>query len=64
MFFDSWPGLSRVIIVGVLAYAGLVAMLRISGKRLIEAEQISGALGAPPMRSASRLSSSASSWRR
>ena len=33
MFFDSWVDLGRVLVVGVLAYAALVAMLRISGNR-------------------------------
>ncbi|HUG61590.1 MAG TPA: YetF domain-containing protein, partial [Methylomirabilota bacterium] len=31
----GWTDLARVIIVGTLAYAGLVAMLRISGKRTL-----------------------------
>lgn len=35
MFFDSWPGLLRVLVVGVLAYATLVFLLRISGKRTL-----------------------------
>jgi uncharacterized membrane protein YcaP (DUF421 family) len=35
MFFDNAYGLLRVVVVGVLAYAGLVAMLRISGKRTL-----------------------------
>jgi uncharacterized membrane protein YcaP (DUF421 family) len=35
MFFDSWSGLARVVIVGVLAYLGLVVLLRISGKRTL-----------------------------
>jgi uncharacterized membrane protein YcaP (DUF421 family) len=35
MFFDSWPGLGRVALVGILAYAALVAMLRISGNRTL-----------------------------
>lgn len=35
MFFDSWHGLLRVVIVGVLAYAGVVAILRVSGKRTL-----------------------------
>ena len=35
MFFDSWEGLGRVVIVGVLAYIGLVLLLRISGKRTL-----------------------------
>ena len=32
MFFDSWSGLARVLIVGLFAYVALVALLRISGK--------------------------------
>lgn len=35
MFFDSWSGLARVLVVGVLAYAGLVLLLRASGKRTL-----------------------------
>lgn len=35
MFFHGWPGLGRVIIVGVLAYIGLIALLRLSGKRTL-----------------------------
>ncbi len=35
MFFDSWDGLLRVLVVGVLAYFGLVLLLRISGKRTL-----------------------------
>ena len=35
MFFDSWDGLARVAIVGVLAYLGLVLLLRVSGKRTL-----------------------------
>lgn len=35
MFFDSWTGLLRVMIVGVFAYAALIAFLRISGKRTL-----------------------------
>lgn len=35
MFFDSWAGLGRVLVVGTLAYVGLVAILRISGKRTL-----------------------------
>ena len=30
MFFDSWGGLVRVVVVGVLAYIGLVLLLRAS----------------------------------
>ena len=35
MFFDSWAGLGRVLLVGTLAYVALVAILRISGKRTL-----------------------------
>jgi uncharacterized membrane protein YcaP (DUF421 family) len=35
MFFDSWTGLLRVVVVGVLAYGALVAFLRVSGKRTL-----------------------------
>lgn len=33
MWFDTWTDLGRVLIVGPLAYAALVAVLRISGAR-------------------------------
>ncbi|MBD2750737.1 DUF421 domain-containing protein [Microvirga sp. BT688] len=35
MFFDSWTGLGRVLLVGTFAYMALVAILRISGKRTL-----------------------------
>src|SRR5918994_214814 len=35
MFFASWAGLARVVVVGTLAYAALVLFLRISGKRTL-----------------------------
>ena len=35
MFFDSWFGLLRVALVGTLAYAALMALLRASGKRTL-----------------------------
>lgn len=35
MFFNSWMGLLRVVIVGTLAYCGLVLVLRIPGKRTL-----------------------------
>ena len=35
MFFESWSGLGRVLVVGICAYAGLVLILRISGKRTL-----------------------------
>lgn len=35
MLFESWAGLGRVLLVGSLAYAVLVILLRISGKRTL-----------------------------
>ncbi len=35
MFFDSWAGVGRVLLVGTLAYVALVLVLRISGKRTL-----------------------------
>jgi uncharacterized membrane protein YcaP (DUF421 family) len=35
MLFESWAGLGRVLLVGTLAYVGLVFLLRISGKRTL-----------------------------
>ena len=35
MFFDSWFGIVRILIVGVLAYAALIIFLRVSGKRTL-----------------------------
>lgn len=35
MFFDSWSGLLRVVIVGIAAYGALIVMLRLSGKRTL-----------------------------
>ena len=35
MFFDSWAGLLRVLVVGTLAYAALVLLLRVTGKRTL-----------------------------
>lgn len=35
MLFQGWPGLARTVLVGVLAYIGLVAFLRLSGKRTL-----------------------------
>ena len=35
MFFNDWFSLGRVVVVGMLAYAGLVLLLRISGKRTL-----------------------------
>ena len=33
--FDSWSDLGRLLVVGPLAYAALVAVLRVSGKRTL-----------------------------
>ncbi|SCW82026.1 DUF421 domain-containing protein [Ancylobacter rudongensis] len=35
IFFQSWQGITRTLVVGVLAYAVLVAFLRIAGKRTL-----------------------------
>ncbi|MEF2552782.1 YetF domain-containing protein [Aurantimonas sp. A2-1-M11] len=35
MFFDSWHDLVRILIVGGLAYVGLVLLLRVTGKRTL-----------------------------
>ena len=35
MFFDSWSGMGRTLVVGVLAYAALMLILRVSGKRTL-----------------------------
>ena len=35
MFFDSWAGLGRVLVVGTAAYLALLVLLRISGKRTL-----------------------------
>lgn len=35
MFFDSWQGLMRVVLVGTCAYLSLVLLLRLSGKRTL-----------------------------
>ncbi|GGF76199.1 hypothetical protein GCM10011402_31190 [Paracoccus acridae] len=35
IFFDSWQGLLRVLVVGIAAYAALILMLRGSGKRTL-----------------------------
>ena len=35
MFFDNWMGISRIIVVGVLAYVALVLLLRVLGKRTL-----------------------------
>lgn len=35
MFFDSWGDLLRVAVIAVLAYGGLILVLRVSGKRTL-----------------------------
>lgn len=35
MFFQTWEGIVRTLLVGALAYVGLVAFIRISGKRTL-----------------------------
>lgn len=35
MFFNSWSSVLRVLLVGTAAYASLIAMLRLSGKRTL-----------------------------
>ena len=35
MVFDNWFGLLRAVVVGVVAYAGLILFLRASGKRTL-----------------------------
>lgn len=35
MLFDNWDDITRVLIVGILAYAAVVFLLRISGKRTL-----------------------------
>ena len=35
MFFDSWTGLLRVLVVGGCAYSALILFLRLSGKRTL-----------------------------
>ena len=35
MWFDSWPQMGRILLVGVAAYAFLVVVIRLSGKRTL-----------------------------
>jgi uncharacterized membrane protein YcaP (DUF421 family) len=35
MFFDDWAGLLRTVVIGVCAYAALLVLLRVSGKRTL-----------------------------
>ena len=34
-YFDDWTGVARVVVFSVLAYAALVAVLRVAGKRTL-----------------------------
>lgn len=34
-FFDDWTGIARIVVFGALAYAALVLVLRVSGKRTL-----------------------------
>lgn len=35
MFFENWNNIGRVILIGALAYVGLVVLLRVSGNRTL-----------------------------
>lgn len=35
MLFDGWDDLGRLVVVGTLTYAGLVVLLRVTGKRTL-----------------------------
>ena len=35
MWFDSWPAIARILLVGTAAYTVLVVILRVSGKRTL-----------------------------
>lgn len=35
MFFDGWDNIIRVLLIGILAYASLIIMLRLSGNRTL-----------------------------
>lgn len=35
MFFDGWADLGRIAVIGTLAYFGLVALIRVTGKRTL-----------------------------
>lgn len=35
IFFDDWSALARTAVIGVLAYAGLIVLLRLTGKRTL-----------------------------
>ena len=42
MLFDTWSGLVRIVVVGTAAYAALVFILRVSGKRTLAKLNASG----------------------
>ncbi|MEX1013557.1 MAG: DUF421 domain-containing protein, partial [Candidatus Paceibacterota bacterium] len=35
IFFENWTTIARTLIIGILAYASLILLLRISGKRTL-----------------------------
>ncbi|MFS0725266.1 DUF421 domain-containing protein [Paenibacillus sp. 1P07SE] len=35
MFFDTWSALFRIVVIGVLSYAALILIVRLSGKRTL-----------------------------
>ncbi len=35
LFFESWTSVLRTVLIGVLAYGGLIVLLRASGKRTL-----------------------------
>ncbi|MCB0223428.1 MAG: DUF421 domain-containing protein [Anaerolineae bacterium] len=35
MFFDSWANIARIILIGIMAYAALIVLLRLTGKRTL-----------------------------
>ncbi len=35
MFFDDWGGIGRTVLVGLLAYVGVIAFVRLAGKRTL-----------------------------
>jgi uncharacterized membrane protein YcaP (DUF421 family) len=35
LFFDGWADLGRIAVIGTLAYFGLVALIRVTGKRTL-----------------------------
>ncbi|MEU2205455.1 YetF domain-containing protein [Microbacterium oleivorans] len=35
MWFDDWPGVARVLLVGLASYVSVVALIRLAGKRAL-----------------------------